>query len=130
MTRAVLKNRFTKEGAEQLLTNCKQLKMTAEDGKKRLTDVTNTKQLLRLVQSIPSPKAEPFKMWLAQVGAERLDEIAAPEISISKIVLVIKAAICYNQLEQSSIIIITISDIRMHLRLLRDFQNKKVEVSL
>jgi len=104
--------------------------MTAEDGKKRLTDVTNTKQLLRLVQSIPSPKAEPFKMWLAQVGAERLDEIAAPEISISKIVLVIKAAICYNQLEQSSIIIITISDIRMHLRLLRDFQNKKVEVSL
>ena len=58
---AVLKNRLSKEGADQLLTNCKQLKMTAADGRKRLTDVTNTEQLLRIIQSIPSPKAEPFK---------------------------------------------------------------------
>jgi len=64
---AKLKERLTIEGANQLLTNCQQLKMTAEDGKKRLTDVANTEQLLRIIQSIPSPKAEPFKLWLAQV---------------------------------------------------------------
>ena len=65
---AKLKERLNEEGANQLLTNCQQLKMTAEDGKKRLTDVANTEQLLRIIQSIPSPKAEPFKMWLAVVG--------------------------------------------------------------
>jgi hypothetical protein len=81
---AVLKNRLAKEGANQLLTNCKQLKMIAEDGKKRLTDVANTEQLLRIIQSIPSPKAEPFKMWLAQVGKERIDESADPEIAIDR----------------------------------------------
>lgn len=70
---AVMKKRLIEEGA-QLLTNCKQLKMTAADGKKRLTDVANTEQLLRIIQSIPSPKAEPFKMWLAQVGRERIEE--------------------------------------------------------
>ena len=59
--------RLKNEGSE-LTTNCRQLKMTAEDGKKRLTDVANTEQLLRLIQSVPSPKAEPFKMWLAAVG--------------------------------------------------------------
>ena len=63
---AVLKKRLNNEGAGQLLTNCKQLKMTASDGRKRLTDVADTEQLLRIIQSIPSPKAEPFKLWLAQ----------------------------------------------------------------
>ena len=81
---AVLKNRLSKEGASQLLTNCKQLKMIAEDGKNRLTDVANTEQLLRIIQSIPSPKAEPFKLWLAQVGKERIDESADPELSIDR----------------------------------------------
>ena len=76
-----LKQRLRTEGSE-LVTNCHQLKLPASDGKNYSTDVLNTKGVLRLVQSIPSPKAEPFKMWLAQVGAERLDEIADPEKSI------------------------------------------------
>ena len=76
-----LKQRLNEEG-NQTVTNCHALKMPAQDGKMRLTDVADTKQLLRLIQSIPSPKAEPFKMWLAQVGAERLDEIADPEKAI------------------------------------------------
>lgn len=70
----VLKHRLKSEGNETV-TNCNQLKMLASDGKMRLTDVADTKQLLRIIQSVPSPKAEPFKQWLAQVGAERLDEI-------------------------------------------------------
>lgn len=74
----VLKNRLIAEGNETV-TNCNQLKLPAADGKMRMTDVLSTKGILRLVQSIPSPKAEPFKMWLAQVGSERLDEIADPE---------------------------------------------------
>lgn len=77
----VLKNRLSKEGSE-LVTFCNRLKMQADDGKMRLTDCLDTKGVLRLVQSIPSPKAEPFKMWLAQVGSERLDEIADPEKAI------------------------------------------------
>ncbi len=77
----VLKNRLLAEGNETV-TNCNQLKMKAYDGKMRMTDVLPTKGVLRLVQSIPSPKAEPFKVWLAQVGAERLDEIADPEKAI------------------------------------------------
>ena len=76
-----LKQRLKEEGNETV-TNCHALKMIAKDGKNRLTDVVNTKNLLRLVQSIPSPKAEPFKLWLAQVGADRLDEIADPEKAI------------------------------------------------
>jgi len=79
----VLKNRLKEEGS-QLVTNCNQLKMTAQDGKKRLTDVANTEQLLRLIQSIPSKKAEPFKMWLAQVGRERLEEVIDPELTIER----------------------------------------------
>ena len=79
----VLKHRMLKEGNETV-TNCNQLKMQAPDGKMRLTDVADTKQLLRIIQSIPSPKAEPFKQWLAQVGAERLDEIADPERAIMR----------------------------------------------
>ena len=71
----VLKNRLLKEG-NQTVTNCNRLKMVAEDGRMRMTDVVSTPNLLRLIQSIPSPKAVPFKMWLAQVGSERLDEIA------------------------------------------------------
>ena len=81
---AVLKKRLKEEGADQLLTNCKQLKMTAADGKKRLTDVANTEQLLRIIQSIPSPKAEPFKLWLAQVGRERMEETIDPEQAIDR----------------------------------------------
>lgn len=81
---AVLKKRLNNEGAGQLLTNCKQLKMTASDGKKRLTDVADTEQLLRIIQSIPSPKAEPFKMWLAEVGNDRINEIADPEKAIQR----------------------------------------------
>ncbi|MDR1917720.1 MAG: hypothetical protein LBQ05_01905 [Christensenellaceae bacterium] len=78
---SVLKTRLVAEGSE-LATNCSHLKMPAEDGKKRLTDCLDTTGILRLVQSIPSKKAEPFKMWLAKLGSERLDEIADPEKAI------------------------------------------------
>lgn len=80
---SVLKTRLKQEGS-QLTTNCRQLKMTASDGKKRLTDVADTEQLLRIIQSIPSPKAEPFKMWLAQVGRERIEETIDPEQAIDR----------------------------------------------
>ena len=80
---SVLKTRLKKEGSE-LTTNCSQLKMTAEDGKRRLTDVADTEQLLRIIQSIPSPKAEPFKMWLAAVGRERIEETMDPELTIDR----------------------------------------------
>lgn len=78
-----LKQRLKEEGAETV-TNCHQLKMKAQDGKNRLTDVANTEQLLRIIQSIPSKKAEPFKMWLAQVGRERIEEIIDPELTIER----------------------------------------------
>lgn len=81
---AVLKKRLKEEGADQLLTNCKQLKLTAADGKRRLTDVATTEQLLRIIQSIPSPKAEPLKLWLAQVGRERIEETIDPEQTIDR----------------------------------------------
>lgn len=81
---AKLKQRLKEEGADQLLTNCQQLKMVAQDGKKRLTDVANTEHILRIIQSIPSPKAEPFKMWLAEVGRERIDETIDPELTIER----------------------------------------------
>lgn len=80
-----IKQRLKNEGSE-LVTNCHRLKLPAQDGKLRETDVLNTKGILRLVQSIPSKKAEPFKMWLAQVGSERLDEIADPQKSIDRAV--------------------------------------------
>jgi hypothetical protein len=80
---SVLKSRLNDEGLE-VATNCSQLKMLAADGKLRLTDVATTKQLLRIIQSVPSPKAEPFKQWLAQLGKERLDEIADPEQAIER----------------------------------------------
>ena len=83
---AVLKKRLNEEGADQLLTNCKQLKLKAADGKRRLTDVANTEQLLRIIQSIPSKKAEPFKLWLAQVGRERIDETLDPERIVERLV--------------------------------------------
>ncbi len=79
----VLKGRLKKEGSE-LVSNCYQLKLPAQDGKLRETDALNTKGILRLVQSIPSKKAEPFKVWLAQVGSERLDEIADPQKAIDR----------------------------------------------
>ena len=78
-----LKQRLKKEGSE-VVTNCHGLKLTAPDGKRYLTDVADTEQILRLVQSIPSKKAEPFKMWLAQVGRERLDETVDPELSFDR----------------------------------------------
>ena len=78
-----LKMRLNKEGSE-LVTNCYQLKMKAYDGKLRDTDVMTTEQILRLIQSIPSKKAEPFKLWLAQVGRERIDEAYDPEIAINR----------------------------------------------
>jgi len=79
----VLKNRLKKEGS-QLVTNCNQLKLEAADGKKYLTDVANAETLLRLVQSIPSPKAEPIKLWLAKVGYERIQEMADPARSLNR----------------------------------------------
>lgn len=80
---AVLKKRLKEEGSE-LLTICKQLKMKATDGKMRLTDVADMQGIFRIVQSIPSPKAEPFKLWLAEVGKERIDEIIDPELTIDR----------------------------------------------
>lgn len=79
-----LKERLVIEGNETV-TNCHQLKLRAEDGKMRLTDVADTEELFRLIQSVPSPKAEPFKMWLAKVGRERIDEIEDPELGIERI---------------------------------------------
>lgn len=81
---SVLKNRLNKEGSE-LTSNCSQLKMQSVDGKFYLTDVADTEQLFRLIQSIPSPKAEPFKLWLAQVGRERIDEVDDPEKGIDRL---------------------------------------------
>ena len=81
---SVLKTRLKAEGSE-LTTNCSQLKMRSADGKMYLTDVADTEQIFRLIQSIPSPKAEPFKMWLAQVGRERIDEIEDPELGIDRL---------------------------------------------
>ena len=80
---SVLKTRLKAEGS-QLTTNCSQLKMQSADGKFYLTDVADTEQLFRLIQSIPSPKAEPFKLWLAKIAAERLDEMQDPELTIDR----------------------------------------------
>ena len=79
----VLKNRLLKEG-NQTVTNCNQLKLLAADGRMRLTDIADQEQLFRLIQSIPSPKAEPFKVWIAQVASERLDEMQDPELTIER----------------------------------------------
>lgn len=82
---AKLKQRLKEEGADQLLTICQQLKLKSpKDGKRYLTDVANTEQLLRIIQSIPSPKAEPFKLWLAEVGRERIEETIDPELTIER----------------------------------------------
>ncbi len=80
----VLKHRLTKEGSE-LVTNCNQLKMLSADGKMYLTDIADTETLFRLIQSIPSPKAEPFKLWISKVARERIDEIEDPEIGIDRL---------------------------------------------
>ena len=79
-----LKERLKKEGNETV-TNCHSLKMVAADGKMRFTDIADTEQLFRLIQSVPSPKAEPFKIWLARVGSERIEEIEDPEIGIDRL---------------------------------------------
>ena len=82
---AKLKQRLKEEGADQLLTNCQQLKLKSpKDGKRYNTDVADTEQLLRIIQSIPSPKAEPFKLWLAQVGRDRIEETIDPELTIDR----------------------------------------------
>ena len=80
---SVLKTRLRKEGSE-LPTNCSQLKLKSADGKRYLSDVANVDQLLRIIQSIPSPKAEPFKLWLAEIGRERREETIDPELTIGK----------------------------------------------
>ncbi len=80
----VLKKRLIDEGSNETVTKCNALKMKASDGKMRLTDVADTETLLRLIQTIPSPKAEPFKLWLARVGYERLEETADPELAINR----------------------------------------------
>jgi hypothetical protein len=82
----VLKHRLVKEGNETV-TNCNRLKLLAEDGKKRLTDVADTEQLFRIIQSIPSPKAEPFKQWMARVACQRLDQLQDPELSIDQAIV-------------------------------------------
>ena len=82
----VLKGRLIKDGNETV-TNCYQLKMKAEDGKMRLTDVADTEQLFRIIQSIPSPKAEPFKQWMAQVASQRIDQMQDPELSIDQAII-------------------------------------------
>jgi hypothetical protein len=82
----VLKNRLAEEGNETV-TNCNQLKMQASDGKMRMTDVADTEQLFRLIQSIPSPKAEPFKLWMSQVARERIDQMQDPELSIDQAIM-------------------------------------------
>ena len=82
----VLKGRLSKEGNETV-TNCYQLKMKASDGKMRLTDVADTEQLFRIIQSIPSPKAEPFKQWMAQVASQRIDQMQDPELSIDQAII-------------------------------------------
>lgn len=81
---AVMKKRLMEEEGCKLLTNCKQLKLLSADGKRYTTDVATTEQLLRIIQSIPSPKAEPFKMWLATVGRERIEETIDPELTIDR----------------------------------------------
>ncbi len=83
----VLKSRLVAEGANELVTTCNQLKMTAADGKERLTDVMKVEDVLRLIQSVPSPKAEPFKRWLAKIGHERLQEYQNPELIIKRAML-------------------------------------------
>ena len=80
-----LKRRLKKEGSE-LSTKCVQLKLQAKDGKLRLTDTLDTKGILRLIESIPSSKAEPFKLWLANLGSERIDEVFDPEIAVNRAV--------------------------------------------
>ena len=82
----VLKHRLLKEG-NQTVTNCNQLKLQAEDGRMRLTDVADTEQLFRLIQSIPSPKAEPFKQWIAQVASHRIDQMQDPELNIDQAIM-------------------------------------------
>ena len=82
----VLKHRLLKEG-NQTVTNCNQLKLRAEDGRMRLTDVADTEQLFRIIQSIPSPKAEPFKQWMAQVASQRIDQMQDPELDIEQAIL-------------------------------------------
>lgn len=84
---AVLKNRLAAEGAGELLTNCKRLKMRAADGKMRFTDAADTEQIFRIIQSIPSKKAEPFKRWMASVAKQRLDQMADPELSINQAIV-------------------------------------------
>ena len=84
---SVLKKRLKEEGADELLTNCKQLKLKSpKDGKRYSTDVANTEQILRIIQSIPSKKAEPFKVWLAQVGRDRIEETMDPELIAERLV--------------------------------------------
>ncbi len=99
---SVLKNRLKKEGSE-LTTKCSQLKMKAPDGKVRLRDTLDTKGILRLIESVPSPKAEPFKIWLVNLGTERIDEVFDPEIALTDLGELAKEHKPYG-LEQNKVI--------------------------
>jgi prophage antirepressor-like protein len=92
----VLKHRLMKEGSNETVTKCNQLKLPAEDGKLRETDCANTETIFRIIQSVPSPNAEPFKLWLAKVGYERVEEIQDPETRLGKSVMS-----CDNYLDMS-----------------------------
>lgn len=87
----VLKHRLNQEGSNETVTKCNQLKLVAPDGKMRLTDCANTESMFRIIQSIPSPKAEPFKLWLAKVGYERVQEIENPELAQARMKEIYKA---------------------------------------
>ena len=121
---SVLKTRLKREGSE-LTTNCSQLKMQAADGKKYLTDVANTEQLFRLIQSVPSPKAEPFKLWIAQVAKERLDQMQDPELSIEQ------AMVDYKRLGYSdNWIIIRLKSIEIRKDLTDEWKKRGLEEGL
>lgn len=119
---AVLKKRIVEESKNELLTNCKQLKMKSTDGKMRLTDVANTEQLLRIIQSIPSKKAEPFKLWLAEVGKDRIEETIDPELTIDRALeTYVKKGYSKEWINQR------LQAIQVHKELTDEWQNKGVK---
>ncbi|MEK7253286.1 MAG: Bro-N domain-containing protein [Bacteroidota bacterium] len=120
-----MKNRLKNEGSEQTLTNCKGLKMLAPDGKMRVTDCANTEGMFRIIQSIPSPRAEPFKLWLAQVGYERIQEIENPELAAQR------ARQYYKDLGYSDAWIETrLKSVEVRDQLTDEWKNRKVKEGL
>ena len=120
-----MKTRLKNEGSEQTLTNCKGLKMLAPDGKMRVTDCANTEGMFRIIQSIPSPRAEPFKLWLAQVGYERIQEIENPELAAQR------ARQYYKDLGYSDAWIETrLKSVEVRDQLTDEWKNRKVKEGL